>query len=172
MSASNRIAPVLQICRRLRSSPKGTCSRAATKNKVRRAKSVQSNVVPLTERFRFIKPDSDVVTGTTWRQAFGHSPGHICYHIESGGKQFLIFADTTNHYAVSLARPNWHCIFDMDAEATVSTRKRILDKITTEKIPVTRYHMPFPAVDYVDKTGADYRRRLVLPRLSCASAVH
>ena len=127
------------------------------KNMQRRAKAVHNNVVPLAEKMKFIKPGADVVSGITSVQAFGHTPGHMCYHIESGGKRFLIFADITNHYVASLAKPDWHCVFDMDAEAAVTTRKKILDMIATDKIASAGYHMPFPAVGFVEKQGSGYK---------------
>ncbi len=129
----------------------------ANKGMVRRAKAVQSNVVPLAEKMKFIRAGADVVTGITSVPAFGHTPGHMVFHIESAGKRFMIFADTTNHYVVSLAKPDWHCVFDMDAEAAVKTRKKILDMLATDRIPAAGYHMPFPAVGYVEKMGAGYR---------------
>jgi len=130
---------------------------SSNKNMVRRAKAVHSNLVPLAEKATFIKPGADVVTGITSVKAFGHTPGHLCFHIESAGKRFLIFADTTNHYVASLAKPDWHCAFDMDAEAAVVARKNILDMIATDKIASAGYHMPFPAVGYVEKQGSGYR---------------
>jgi glyoxylase-like metal-dependent hydrolase (beta-lactamase superfamily II) len=130
---------------------------STNKNMARRAKAVHNNVVPLADKAAFIKPGADVVTGITSVQAFGHTPGHMCYHIESAGKRFLIFADTTNHYVASLAKPDWHCVFDMDAEAAVKTRKKVLDMIATDKIASAGYHMPFPAVGFVEKKGAGYK---------------
>lgn len=130
---------------------------SSSKNMVRRATAVHNNLVPLAEKASFIKPGADVVTGITSVGAFGHTPGHMCFHIESAGKRFLIFADTTNHYVASLAKPDWHCAFDMDAEAAVISRKKILDMIATEKIASAGYHMPFPAVGYVEKQGSGYR---------------
>ncbi len=127
------------------------------KGMVGRAKAVQSNVVPLVEKIKFIKPGDDVVTGITSIQAFGHTPGHMIYNLESGGKRFVIFADVTNHYVASLAKPDWHCIFDMDAEVAVATRKKVLDMLAADKIPCSGYHMPFPAVGYVEKNGGGYR---------------
>lgn len=129
---------------------------STNKNMVRRAKAVHGNVVPLAEKIKFIKPGADVVTGVTSVQAFGHTPGHMCYHIESAGKRLLLFADTTNHYVASLAKPDWHCAFDMDAEAAVVTRKKVLDMVATDKIPAAGYHMPFPAVGYVEKKDSGY----------------
>ncbi|MCG8558710.1 MAG: MBL fold metallo-hydrolase [Hyphomicrobiales bacterium] len=130
---------------------------SADKNMARRAKTVHGNVVPLAEKFTFIKPGTDVVTGVTAVEAFGHTPGHMCYNIESGGKRLMLFADLTNHYVASLAKPDWHCAFDMDADKAVTARKKVLDMIATDKIAAAGYHMPFPAVGFVDKKGAGYR---------------
>ncbi len=130
---------------------------SSNKNMVRRATAVHNNVVPLAEKAAFIKPGADIVTGITSVEAFGHTPGHMCYHIESAGKRFLIFADTTNHYVVSLAKPDWHCAFDMDAEAAVKTRKKVLDMIAADRLASAGYHMPFPAVGFVEKKGSGYQ---------------
>lgn len=129
---------------------------SSDKNMQRRAQAVHSNVVPLAEKFKFIKAGEDVVTGITSVESFGHTPGHLCYHLQSAGKRFLIFGDVTNHYVASLAKPDWHCAFDMDPEKAVETRKKILDLIATEKIPSAGYHMPFPAAGYVEKKGSGY----------------
>ena len=104
---------------------------SSDKNMMRRAQAVHNNLVPLAEKATFIKPGADVVTGITSVEAFGHTPGHMCFHIESAGKRLLIFADTTNHYVASLAKPDWYCVFDMDAAAAVNTRKKILDRKST-----------------------------------------
>jgi hypothetical protein len=39
----------------------------------------------------------------------------------------------------------------------VATRKRILDMVTTEKLFVAGFHMPFPGLGYVEKAGSAYR---------------
>ena len=121
------------------------------------AKIVQSNVVPLAEKMTFLNPDKSVVSGITAIDAFGHTPGHMAYHLESSGKRMLLWADTTNHYVASLQRPDWHVRFDMDKEKAAATRKRILDMVAADRIPATGYHMPFPAVGFVEKRGATYR---------------
>ncbi len=48
----------------------------------------------------------------------------------------------------------------MDKDMGVATRKRMLDMLSTERVPFTSYHMPFPAVGFVEK-GADGRYRFV-----------
>ncbi len=121
------------------------------------AKLVQSNVVPLVEKTTFLKPDAEVVPGIRALNAFGHTPGMLAFHIESEGRRLAIIADVTNHYVMSLMRPDWHVRFDMDKDAAITTRKRILDMLATDRLPVTGYHMPFPAIGFVEKVGEAFR---------------
>ena len=120
-------------------------------------KLVQSNVVPLAEKIGFVKDGSDVVAGVTAVAAHGHTPGHMAYHLESDGQRLLIWADAANHYVMSVQRPDWHVRFDMDKDAAAATRKRLFDMAAADGIPVTGYHMPFPAVGYIEKSDQDYR---------------
>lgn len=113
--------------------------------------------VPLGEKAAFMKSESEVVPGIRAVEAFGHSPGHMAYHIESEGRRLLVWADTTNHSVMSLQQPEWYVSFDHDKDMGVATRKRILDMVATEQIPAIGYHMPFPAVGYVEKANGSYR---------------
>jgi glyoxylase-like metal-dependent hydrolase (beta-lactamase superfamily II) len=118
---------------------------------------VQSNVVPLAEQITFIGDEGEVIPGINGLAAHGHTPGHMAYLIESGGEQLLIWADTANHYVMSVQRPDWHVRFDMDKEAAAATRKRLFDQAAADRMVVTGYHMPFPAVGYIEKSGETYR---------------
>ncbi|MEM8977304.1 MAG: MBL fold metallo-hydrolase [Pseudomonadota bacterium] len=122
-----------------------------------RSKQIQSNVVPLAEKTTFIKGGKDVVTGITAIETFGHTPGHMAYNIESDGKRLLLWADACNHYVASLQKPEWHVIFDMDKDAAIASRKKILDMAAADKVAATGYHMPFPAMGYVEKVGDAHR---------------
>ena len=121
------------------------------------ARLVQANVVPLAEKTSFIKEGDQVAPGIEAITAFGHTPGHMAFHIESAGRRLLLTADTANHFVASLQRPEWHVRFDMDKEQAVAARRRIFDMIAAERIPFTGYHMPFPAVGYVEQTDLGYR---------------
>ncbi len=110
-----------------------------------------ANTKGLKEKFRFIKPGQDVVTGVQAVEAYGHAPGHLGFHIESKGKQFLIWGDCAHHHVLSLARPDLHFFFDWDKEIAAQTRKKIFDMVATDKLAVIGYHMPFPAFGFVEK---------------------
>ena len=121
------------------------------------AKLTQSNVVPLAEKMAFLKDGGEVVSGITAVDAGGHTPGHTAFHLESAGRRLMITADTANHYVVSLERPDWHVRFDMDKEAAVASRKKLFSMIAADRIPFTGYHMPFPAVGYVEVIESGFR---------------
>lgn len=119
------------------------------------AKIVQANVVPLKDKMTFVKKDGEVAAGIRAVEAFGHTPGHMAWHVESGGKRLLIGADFCNHYVLSLRYPKWHVSFDADKDKAVETRVKLLDMLSAERIPFTSYHMPFPAVGFVEKSADD-----------------
>ena len=109
------------------------------------------HVVPLANRATFIQPGDAVVPGITAVDAFGHSPGLMAFLIESDGKRMLNWADTCNHYVIAVQRPDIHLDVDDDKEKAVETRKRILAMAASEDLLVAGFHMPFPAIGYVEK---------------------
>ena len=111
---------------------------------------IMTNVMPLAERFRMIEPGDDVVSGVTSLKAFGHTPGHMAYNVESDGQRLIVAADAANHYVMSLQKPDWHVRFDMDKEAAAQTRKDLFGMIAADKVAFTGYHMPFPSLGYVE----------------------
>ncbi|MHA7776494.1 MBL fold metallo-hydrolase [Roseibium sp. M-1] len=120
-------------------------------------KLMASNVKPLADKMTFLEDGGSVVSGITAMAANGHTPGHMIYLMESDGKQLALTADTANHYVWSLAHPEWEVRFDMDKEAAAATRKTVFGMLASDKIPFVGYHMPFPAVGYVDTNGDGFR---------------
>jgi glyoxylase-like metal-dependent hydrolase (beta-lactamase superfamily II) len=114
-------------------------------------------VLPLADRATLVDAGQAVAPGIDAIEAFGHSAGHMAYHLESEGQRLLLWGDTANHYTVSLQRPEWHVQVDDDKEAAVAARKRILDMVATERLWVIGHHMPFPAVGSVERTQDGYR---------------
>ncbi len=117
---------------------------------------VMSNVVPMVEKTTFISNGEDVVSGVTAIAAYGHTPGHTAYHIESEGQRLVITADAANHFVLSLQRPDWHFTFDMDGEAAAKARKDLFGMIAADQVPFIGYHMPFPSIGYVQAQGRGF----------------
>ncbi|NNE82729.1 MAG: MBL fold metallo-hydrolase [Alphaproteobacteria bacterium] len=116
-------------------------------------KMFQETCVPMADKARYVEPGDDIVTGVTAVNAFGHSAGHMAYHIESNGQELMIMSDTVAHYAVSLSHPDWHFGMDDNPEAAVVSRKRVLAQVADAKMAAIGFHMPFPSVGYVERRG-------------------
>jgi glyoxylase-like metal-dependent hydrolase (beta-lactamase superfamily II) len=114
-------------------------------------------VAPLNDRFSFLDDGGSVASGITANAAFGHTPGHMTYRIESEGKSLMLIADLANHPIWSLERPDWEVRFDMDKAGAAASRRAVLGQIADERIPLIGYHMPFPGVGYVETRGDGFR---------------
>lgn len=114
-------------------------------------------VKPLNDKMTFLDDGGSVASGITAMAAFGHSPGHMAYVLESAGKRLAITADSANHYVWSLEYPDWEVKFDADKAAAAATRKALFGMIAAEKIPFIGYHMPFPGLGFVEPKGDGFR---------------
>ncbi|WP_319498593.1 MBL fold metallo-hydrolase [uncultured Cohaesibacter sp.] len=117
----------------------------------------EKNVRPLAEKMTFLKDGDTVAPGITAMATFGHTPGHMSFMLDSMGKQLLLMADLANHYVWSLAYPDWEVKFDADKAMAVQTRRKVLDMVATDRIPLIGYHMPFPAAGFVEKRDQGFR---------------
>lgn len=114
-------------------------------------------VRPLNDRFAFLDDGGVVAPGISAVAAVGHTPGHMAFRIESEGKSLMLIADAANHPVWSLAHPDWEVKFDADKAQAAATRRVLLGMIAAERVPFVGYHMPFPAVGYVEAAGAGFR---------------
>lgn len=114
-------------------------------------------VRPLLDKVTFVEDGGSVASGITAMAAFGHSPGHMTYMIESNGAGLVVTADTANHYVWSLAQPDWEVKFDADKAAAAATRRAVFGMLAADKLPFIGYHMPFPALGYVEAQDSGFR---------------
>ncbi|WP_170427090.1 MBL fold metallo-hydrolase [Ruegeria arenilitoris] len=118
---------------------------------------VAAKVTPLAEKMTFLEDGGEVASGITAVAAYGHTPGHTVYHLESNGQRLVLTADLANHYVWSFAHPEWEVRFDMDKAAATASRRNVLGMLAADKVPMIGYHMPFPAAGYVETRGDGFR---------------
>lgn len=116
-----------------------------------------TKVKPLADKMSFLEDGDAVAPGITAMAAFGHTPGHMGFMLESQGQGLLLAADLANHYVWSLGHPDWEVSFDMDKPKAAAARRRVLGMLATEKMPFIGYHMPFPAMGFVETRGDGFR---------------
>ncbi|MBB0244212.1 MBL fold metallo-hydrolase [Streptomyces alkaliphilus] len=75
-----------------------------------------------------VEPGEEIFPGVTTVPLPGHTTGHTGYLISSGDTRVLAFGDVM-HSTIQLAHPDWHVLFDADAEQAVRTRHRVLEML-------------------------------------------
>lgn len=117
----------------------------------------KNRFTPYQGRIRQIADGAEAVPGIRAVAAYGHTPGHTAYHIADGGEQMMYVADITNRPELMAPRPDWQIVFDFDGDMASATRRRMLDRVATDRMRVTGYHFPFPSNGYFVKDGNGYR---------------
>ena len=88
--------------------------------------------------------------------AFGHTPGHTVFLIESKGEKLMVVGDLLHAAALQFPLPEVCANFDMDKAEAVKSRRRILDMAADENIPIAGIHFPSPGIGFVKKNGEGY----------------
>jgi glyoxylase-like metal-dependent hydrolase (beta-lactamase superfamily II) len=94
--------------------------------------------------------------GITAIQSDGHTPGHTSFVVSSGGKNLLVVGDASNDPRLFAKNPDWHLGFDLDKAQAVTSRKKLLDMASADRMQVSFYHAAFPATGHVAKTATGY----------------
>ena len=104
------------------------------------------------------QPGKEIVPGITAIASPGHTPGHTSHVLTSGDSKVLVQADITAGATTLFARhPDWQFVFDTDKAQAVETRKKLYDMAATEKMLVQGYHIAFPSLVYVERSGSGFR---------------
>lgn len=83
--------------------------------------------------------------------AYGHTLGHTMFMIESKGERLLIWGDLTHAMAIQMPYPEVAVTYDTDPEQAIQSRKRVLEYVSEEKIPVGGMHIAYPGIGRVER---------------------
>lgn len=109
------------------------------------------------ERLAAAAPDAEVAPGIAYVPTPGHTPGHCSVRLSNGTHGLIVTADTLFHPIVSFAHPEWQPVADMDGAKAVASRRRLLDMAATDRLQLAAYHIPFPGLGRVERSGTAYR---------------
>ena len=90
-----------------------------------------------------------LLPGISGIAAYGHTPGHTMYLVESNDDQMLIWGDLTHAMAIQMPYPSVAVTYDTDPKQAVITREKVLDYVSRNNIPIAGMHIPFPAMGIV-----------------------
>ncbi|MDR0994459.1 MAG: MBL fold metallo-hydrolase, partial [Verrucomicrobiota bacterium] len=103
-------------------------------------------------RFRLFQPLSSsqpftfLLPGIQGFAAYGHTPGHTMYLLESDGEKLLIWGDLVHAMAIQMPDPRVAVTYDVAPEEAVQTRVEVLRYVAENHLPVAGMHIPFPGM--------------------------
>ncbi|MFP3040609.1 MBL fold metallo-hydrolase [Treponema primitia] len=100
---------------------------------------------------------ADLIPGIKPIAAFGHTPGHTVFMVESEGKKLLIWGDLMHAQLIQFPLPDQSVSYDTDPVAAAAIRRRILAYVAQNNIPVAGMHLVYPAIGTVTAAGDGYR---------------
>lgn len=106
-----------------------------------------------------LKSGADLLPGIRSIAAYGHTPGHSLFMIESKGERMLIWADLTHAMAIQMPMPGISVTYDSDPVEAAESRKAVLKYVSDNKIPVGGMHVAYPGMGRVSadpKTPGGY----------------
>ena len=114
------------------------------------------NIEGIQAKTERVKAGQEIVPGLRVFDTPGHTQGHMSLELASGGETLVILGDALTHPIISFAHPEWRPAADHVPEQAVETRKKLLDKLATEKSRVIGFHLPFPGIGRVEKKDSAY----------------
>lgn len=134
----------------------GAMAKADDRAKKLYFQATREQIAPYEKQTRLFQK-GEVFPGITALPAPGHTPGHTCYMIESGGDSLLIWGDIVHVPEIQTARPEVAIAFDTDMEGAIASRRRIFDMAATDGLLVAGMHLHFPAFSHLVRAGDGYR---------------
>ena len=111
---------------------------------------------PSWKNVRQVTGEVEVAPGIRTVMAPGHTPGHRAFHLSSGGSQLMLSNDTMYVPALNVANPGWRGQYDQDAALAEDSRRKLMDRIVADKMPVAGFHFPVPGVGSIVRDGEGY----------------
>jgi len=99
----------------------------------------------------------EILPGVTPFAAYGHTPGHTIYQIESNGEKLLIIGDLLHVGPVQFPVPDISATYDMDQRTSASVRRQVLDYAARNRILIGGIHIAYPGTGTVEADGNGFK---------------
>ena len=118
----------------------------------------EDSILPVIEAGSAVMVDGDHVIDDWVRLSPtpGHTPGHVCVHVECGGAQAVMSGDLM-HHALQCAEPDWSSCFCVDPAASAATRREFLATHAETPTLVMPAHFPSPGAGRIIEAGDTWR---------------
>ena len=102
-----------------------------------------------------IENATELMPGVKGVAAYGHTPGHVGYLLESDGAKLFYWGDLTHAMAIQMPFPQVAMTYDTDPVKAVEIRKQLLQYIADNQILVAGAHIEYPGIGDLIKITPD-----------------
>jgi glyoxylase-like metal-dependent hydrolase (beta-lactamase superfamily II) len=112
----------------------------------------KKNLLPNRDRIFFYSDGKDVIPGVQAMHTPGHTLGHTCFVVNSGGKTLYVGGDLVHHQII-VEKPRMEDLFDTDRKLGIETRLKTMDMLAAQRMLSLVYHLPWPGIGHFSKQG-------------------
>lgn len=100
--------------------------------------------------------DGEVLPGIRAMPLPGHTDGHTGYIVESRDQSVLVWGDIVHFPDIQIKRPDVSIAFDQDQSLAATTRSRLLDMVSSERLVIAGMHLGELGFARIKQTGGEY----------------
>jgi glyoxylase-like metal-dependent hydrolase (beta-lactamase superfamily II) len=109
-------------------------------------------------KFKPFNGDTQLIPGIKAVAAYGHTPGHTIYAVESGGQKLVLWGDLMHVASVQFPDPSAYVKFDTDTKAAIAAREKAFADAAANGYWVGAAHLSFPGIGHLrsNASGSGY----------------
>ncbi|RZI59114.1 MAG: MBL fold metallo-hydrolase [Rubrivivax sp.] len=108
-------------------------------------------------RLKTFSGETELVPGIRTHAAYGHTPGHTVYMVESQGQKLAVWGDLMHVAAVQFPDPSVTINFDSDSKQAMPQRQKAYADAAKNGYWVAIAHVSFPGIGHIAADGKGYR---------------
>ena len=95
----------------------------------------------------------ELIPGVSAQTAYGHTPGHTMYMVESKGEKLLLWGDVVHVAALQFEDPSVTIRYDVDSSEAEQVHERVFAEAAANGYMVGGAHISFPGLGHVRRDG-------------------
>lgn len=114
------------------------------------------NYAAIKDKVKMVKAGDEIVTGLRIIGTPGHTQGHVSLEL-GAGEGLIVGGDALTHPLISFQHPAWKPTADHVPDQAAATRRKLLDRLATDRSKLIGFHLPYPGIGFVERKDGAYR---------------